>query len=88
EGISVVVSTRAVQAMDAAPFEHVGVDLKTFPIVALKSAVHFRAQFQEMSQAILCVESPGALTVDPGKLAFTRLRPNVRRRAAPRCANE
>lgn len=88
EGISVVVSTRAVQAMDAAPFEHVGVDLKTFPIVALKSAVHFRAQFQDMSQAILCVESPGALTVDPGKLEFTRLRPNVRRGATPHYANE
>lgn len=79
EGVSVIVSTCAVQAMDAAPFAHVGVDLATFPIVVLKSAVHFRAQFEAMSQAILCVESPGAFTVDPSKMPFARLRPDVRR---------
>jgi microcystin degradation protein MlrC len=78
-GVSVVVSTRAVQAMDAAPFTHVGIDVQTFPVVGLKSAVHFRAQFEAMSQAILCVEAPGAFVVDPSKLPFTRLRPDVRR---------
>jgi len=79
DGVSVVVSTKVVQAMDAAPFGHVGVDVATFPIVALKSAVHFRAQFEPMAQAILCVEAPGDFVVDPSKLPFAHLRPGVRR---------
>ena len=79
EGVSVIVSTEVVQAMDAAPFAHVGVDLATFPVVVLKSTVHFRAQFEAMSQAILCVESPGAFAIDPSKMPFARLRADVRR---------
>ncbi|HET7402960.1 MAG TPA: M81 family metallopeptidase [Usitatibacter sp.] len=84
EGVSVVVSTHAVQAMDAAPFAHVGVDLATFPIAAVKSAVHFRAQFEPMSQAILSVEAPGEALADPSRLPFTRLRSDVRRSPATR----
>ena len=60
---------------------HVGLDLAAFPIVAVKSAVHFRAQFEPMSQAILCVEAPGDVVIDPSKLPFRRLRGDVRRSA-------
>ena len=79
EGVTAVVSTQAVQAMDAAPFAHVGVDLATFPIAVVKSAVHFRAQFEPMSQAILSVAAPGEALADPSQLPFTRLRDDVRR---------
>jgi microcystin degradation protein MlrC len=79
EGVSVVVAPKAVQALDAAPFAHLGVDLATFPVVVLKSAVHFRAQFEPMSQATLCVVSPGAFIVDTSKIPFARLRPEIRR---------
>jgi microcystin degradation protein MlrC len=47
-------------------------------IVALKSSVHFRADFEPFASDVLVVESPGAMVADPAKLAFTRLRRGVR----------
>lgn len=78
-GVSVVVSSRKVQAMDEELFRHVGIDPREKKIVALKSTVHFRAAFEPHAQTVLCVESPGAMSVDPSRLAFHRLRGGVRR---------
>jgi microcystin degradation protein MlrC len=77
-GVRIVVSSRKMQALDQAPFRHLGVEPARQKIVALKSSVHFRADFEPISQDVLVVESPGAMLADPGKLPFTRLRPEVR----------
>lgn len=79
-GVSVVVSSKKFQPMDQEPFRHVGIDCASCRILALKSSVHFRAAFESMAQAVLIVESPGAMIVDPSNLPFTRLRPGVRMR--------
>jgi microcystin degradation protein MlrC len=79
-GVRVAVSTKKVQAMDQEPFLHLGVEPRAERIVALKSSVHFRAHFEPIAEAVLVVESPGAMIVDPAKLPFTRLRPGVRMR--------
>ena len=79
-GVRVVVSTKKVQAMDQEPFRHVGIDPRSERIVALKSSVHFRADFEPIAEGVLVVESPGAMIVDPAKLPFTRLRAGVRMR--------
>jgi len=79
-GVRVVVSTRKVQAMDQEPFRHVGIEPRTQRVVALKSSVHFRADFEPIAEEVLVVESPGAMIVDPAKLPFTRLRKGVRLR--------
>lgn len=84
-GVEVVVSTRRVQAADRAILRHLGVDPATRDILALKSSVHFRADFgPPLAAAILVVESPGACVVDPAGLPFRHLRPGLRRR--PRAA--
>lgn len=80
EGVSVVVSSKRIQAMDQELFRHVGVEPKDWRLVALKSSVHFRGDFEPLSQEVLVVESPGMMIVDPSKLPFTRLRPGVRMR--------
>jgi microcystin degradation protein MlrC len=79
-GVSVVVSTKKFQPMDPEPFLHLDVEPAKQRIVALKSSVHFRAAFESMAQAVLVVESPGAMIVDPVNLPFTRLRPGLRMR--------
>ena len=79
-GVRVVVSTKKVQAMDQEPFRHVGIEPRDERIIALKSSVHFRADFEPIAEAVLVVESPGAMVVDPAKLPFTRLRAGVRLR--------
>lgn len=79
-GVRVAVSTKKVQAMDQEPFRHLGVDPRTERIVALKSSVHFRADFEPIAEAVLVVQSPGEMVADPVDLPFRRLRPGVRMR--------
>ena len=76
--VKVAVSSRKVQAMDQEPFRHLGVEPRGERLVALKSSVHFRADFEPIADSVLVVESPGAMVADPARLPFTRLRKGVR----------
>ena len=60
-------------------FRHVGVEPARVPILTLKSTVHFRAHFQPIAAAVLCVVSPGAHVTDPAALPYRHLRPGIRR---------
>src|SRR5262245_26238518 len=56
-GVSAVLASKRIQANDKEMFRHVGVEPAEVPILGLKSTVHFRADFQPIAQAILCVNS-------------------------------
>lgn len=79
-GVRVVTATRKVQAADQAIFRHLGVEPTTTRILALKSSVHFRADFAPIAQDILVVKAPGAMLADPADLPFKRLRTGIRLR--------
>ena len=78
DGVSVVVSSRRMQAYDREIFRHVGIEPKDQKILACKSAVHFRAEFEPMSEAVIVVLAPGGHIVDPRKYAYRRLRAGVK----------
>jgi microcystin degradation protein MlrC len=78
DGVSVVVSSKRMQAHDQAPFRHLGVEPKEQKILALKSTVHFRADFQPLAEEVIVVIAPGGHLVDTTKYAYKRLRPGVR----------
>ncbi|MDP2242359.1 MAG: M81 family metallopeptidase [Burkholderiales bacterium] len=78
DGVSVVVSSKRMQAHDQAPFRHLGIEPKEQKILALKSTVHFRADFQPIAEEVLVVLAPGGHVVDTTKYPFKRLRPGVR----------
>jgi len=79
-GVRVVTATRKVQAADQAIFRHLGVEPTTTRLLALKSSVHFRADFAPIAQDILVVKAPGAMLADPLDFPFRRLRPGIRLR--------
>ena len=79
-GVSVAVSTRRVQAADQAILRHLGVEPAAQRILALKSSVHFRADFEPLAAEILVVRAPGACVADPAELPFRHLPPGMRRR--------
>ncbi|MGG5889533.1 M81 family metallopeptidase [Falsiroseomonas sp. HC035] len=79
-GVRVIVTSRKMQAYDQALFRHVGVEPAEQRILALKSSVHFRADFQPIAEAVLVVAAPGPVVADPATLPFTRLRPGLRLR--------
>lgn len=63
DGIDIVVGSRRSQTFDPGPFEAVGIDVKTYPIVALKSSNHFRAGFGDLAAEIITADSPGLTTL-------------------------
>ena len=80
--VRVIVASRRIQAADQAILRHLGVEPAAERILALKSSVHFRADFEPIAAEVLVVEAPGAVVADPARLPFRRLRPGLR--TAPR----
>jgi microcystin degradation protein MlrC len=78
--VKVIVVSRKMQAHDQALFRHIGVEPAEEPILALKSSVHFRADFQPIAQQVIVVAAPGPVLADPSTLPFSHLRPGIRRR--------
>ncbi len=76
--LRVVVASKPVQTADRSIFHHVGIEPAAQRILALKSSVHFRADFQALATAILVVAAPGPVTADPRALPFRKLRPGLR----------
>jgi microcystin degradation protein MlrC len=77
--VLIAVASRKQQAADQAMFRHLGVEPADFALLALKSSVHFRADFGPIAQRILVVAAPGANTADPAQLPFKKLRDGMRR---------
>jgi microcystin degradation protein MlrC len=79
-GVRVIVVSRKMQAHDQALFRHIGVEPADQRIVAVKSSVHFRADFQPIAREVIVVTAPGPVVADPAVLPFTNLRPGLRLR--------
>ncbi|MBS0320358.1 MAG: M81 family metallopeptidase [Proteobacteria bacterium] len=77
-GVRVVLASRKVQAGDQAMFRHVGIEPIRERILALKSSVHFRADFEPLAREILIVAAPGPALADPAAFRWTRLREGLR----------
>ena len=73
-GVRAAVSSKPAQAMDRSMFLHAGADPAAMKIVALKSSVHFRNDFEEIAAAILIVAAPGPVTADLAELPFQNAR--------------
>jgi microcystin degradation protein MlrC len=79
-GVRVVLASRKCQTADQEMFRHLGVEPRTQRTLALKSSVHFRADFEPISREVLVVKSPGPALADPAEFKWTKLRKGVRLR--------
>lgn len=79
-GVRVIVVSRKMQAHDQAIFRFLGVEPAEQRIVAVKSSVHFRADFQPIAREVIVVAAPGPVVADPAVLPFANLRPGLRLR--------
>jgi microcystin degradation protein MlrC len=77
-GVRIAVASRKQQAADQAMFRHLRVEPADYAVLALKSSVHFRADFGPIASRVLVVEAPGPSIADPAKLPFRKLRPGMR----------
>lgn len=77
-GVRVALASRKVQAADQEMFRHLGVEPRAERILALKSSVHFRADFEPLAREVLVVKAPGPALADPAEFKWTKLRKGVR----------
>jgi microcystin degradation protein MlrC len=80
DGVKVIVASRKMQALDQAILRHVGIEPSDCRIIALKSSVHFRADFAPIAEEIIVTIAPGPVVADPAVLNFQHVRAEVRRR--------
>ena len=78
DGVRIAIASSKVQLADQAMLRHLGVEPAEQPILALKSSVHFRADFQHIAERVLVVAAPGSVVLDNLDLPFRRLRPGLR----------
>ncbi len=77
-GVGIAVTSKRMQALDQAPFRHLGVEPAKQKILSLKSTCHFRAEFEPIAEAVIVALAPGHYLADPTTYPFRRLRPGVR----------
>jgi microcystin degradation protein MlrC len=77
-GVRIVVSSVRTQAYDRQMFEVVGIRLKEMKIVVVKSANHFRADFEPIAGEIFVFQAHGAGIENPEQAQYKYLRKGVR----------
>jgi microcystin degradation protein MlrC len=80
QGVRVMVTSRKMQALDQAILRHVGIEPAACSIIALKSSVHFRADFGPIAEQVIVAIAPGPVVADPAVLNFQHVRAEIRRR--------
>ena len=78
DGVRVVLASKKCQAADQEMFRHVRIEPREQRIVALKSSVHFRADFEPIAREVLVVAAPGPAKADPTQFSWSRLRRGLR----------
>ena len=73
-GVEVVVTSGRAQVLDQAILRHIGIDPTRRRILAIKSSVHFRADFQPIAEDVLVTVAPGPNVADHTAIAYRRLR--------------
>jgi microcystin degradation protein MlrC len=76
--VRVVVGSMRAQCLDLAMIRHLGIEPTEQKIVAVKSTVHFRADFDPIAAETLVVLTPGANACRLTELEFKNLRSGVR----------
>ena len=76
--IRLVVSTYRTQCLDQCFFTSFGIDLSAAHIIALKSTIHYRADFEHLASQIIHVAAPGLFECRLNRLPYRHLRGGVR----------
>ncbi len=76
--VQVAVASIRYQCLDQDLLRAVGIEPKEQSVVAVKSTIHFRADFEPIAKAIIMVESPGANFCRNEMVTYKNLRSGVR----------
>jgi microcystin degradation protein MlrC len=77
-GVRVAVISAKGQCLDQEQVRVFGVEPRSLAILAVKSTVHYRADFEPIARAVMVVKSPGPVFADHRDLVYRNLKPGVR----------
>jgi microcystin degradation protein MlrC len=77
-GVRIAVVSKKVQLYDREMLRFAGIEPERQKIIVVKSSVHFLADFEPISHAVLVAKGPGAFKADPADYHWTNLRPGIR----------
>ena len=77
-GVVVVVASNRAQAADRSILRHLGIEPEAQKILALKSSVHFRADYEPIASEVMVVVAPGPNTADTRDIPYEHVRPDIR----------
>ena len=73
-GVEIILTERRIQPYDAEVLRSVGIEPQTRKLIALKSAVHFRADYTPVAHQILEVDTPGVHSPNLFNYDYQKLR--------------
>ncbi|HKY94967.1 MAG TPA: M81 family metallopeptidase [Kiloniellales bacterium] len=76
--LRVAICSQRFQCMDQAVLRALGAEPKDQAILAIKSTIHFRADFEPIAARVINVEAPGTHPCRLDKVDYRRLRPGLR----------
>lgn len=76
--LSIAITSERVQCLDQGLFRELGIEPKTQSIVAVKSTVHFRADFETIASDIVLTACPGVHPCHLESVSYQHLRPGIR----------
>ncbi|CAM5200491.1 hypothetical protein CDEF62S_06302 [Castellaniella defragrans] len=79
-GVHIIVTSRKIQLLDLSLIRFMGFVPERQRIIAVKSTVHFRADFAPIASRILVCAAPGAFPLDPSQLPWRHLNEGMRLR--------
>lgn len=77
DGVLIAVSSARTQLLDRVLLRMVGIDASQMKLVVVKSAVHFRADFDALASHVVLAKARGPMAADPGDLPWSKLRSTV-----------
>lgn len=72
-GPAVVITEKRIQPLDAELWRHVGVQPERLDLIVVKSANHYRADYDRIAAEVIPVDSPGGNTIDPSDYDYKRI---------------
>ena len=76
-GITVILTSNQLSAIDADPFVQFGLDPNDFDIIVLRSKTHFRAVYEDLADRIIIAETPDWGPADLSTLPYRNVPPGV-----------
>lgn len=73
-GVEVIITEKRIQALDQELLKSVGVTPADRKLIALKSSVHYRADFESIAEKIFEVDTPGVHSPDLFQYNYKKLR--------------